>query len=154
MAIKIKRLVLRYFRTITSEASIDVAVVVQAPEVGYCDMQVREDWDPVRYFDPNADISLLKALFQEMQDNLRDPAQSRAVLADIEQLYSNMVQGSDTCEYFIDVEPAAELNRLGLTILASETKDWARRKGHARGSKVWAAEEDLLHARVPTRWLT
>jgi len=117
MATKIERFVLRYVVTVVSGEFINVAVIVHAPEAGFCDMRIRDDWDTVLCFDPDADVPMLQALLTEMRQSLRSPTERQRVLSDLREVFSNTLQSSDPCEYVIAVEPETELEKWGQQML-------------------------------------
>jgi len=155
MGIQIERYVLRYFRTFAAAPYVNIAVIVYAPAAGFCGMRVRDDWDFVRCFDPDADVPLLKALLQEMQESLSDPVERGHLLTDLKETLSNVLQSAAPKQYEIGTEPQIELERLARQVLN-------RRKvlKHGRGDQGGTLENKpeigvprLLEKRVVARWL-
>jgi hypothetical protein len=108
----IEYLVLRYTLRPQSLGSVNVAVVLNAPEVGFCDMTIRDNWRPVSLLDPEADVEMLKLALDDIQHRLRDPSGREAMLNEILESFSNMLRRSPQYAYRTSHDPQSELEHI------------------------------------------
>jgi hypothetical protein len=103
---------LRYVPDAVKDEFVNIGVVmVEAAgngDRGFAQVRFTRDWRRVRCLDPGADVEMLEALEREIVQGLQTGGDARALLARLEDSYSNLIQVSEAKGCLAE-DPAKEL---------------------------------------------
>ena len=105
---------LRYVPDAVKDEFVNIGVVVTGPAVngkGVAEIRFTRDWQRVRCLDPAADIEMLEAMEDEVRAQLAEAGNRDALLARMEDSFSNLVQLSPS-KAVLTESPAEEVGRL------------------------------------------
>jgi hypothetical protein len=87
---------LYYVPNVAGDKSVSIAVIFIDPidvEEGLCTMSVAANWrTTVQVLDPDSDLEMLAALLTEIQDRLLSGSERSAVIHQLEDSFSNVIQ--------------------------------------------------------------
>ena len=111
---------LRYAGDITKGESINLGVVVFAPENdegGFADVRFSRNWRRLHCFDPLVDVEELQAIERDIVRQLQDPQQWTELRKRMNDSWSNGVQVTALQGCQTNLSPAMELERLSAIYL-------------------------------------
>jgi len=100
---------LRYVPNVLSDIGVNLAAIFVDsvnPENGICTMAFAPDWESrVCSLDPDADIGMLVSLLKEIRERLLVKSESSAMIHQMEDSFSNVIQISERRECPVDPSP-------------------------------------------------
>jgi len=107
--------VLSYVPQVVCEEKYNLALIaLERRDERACSTDARfiSDTKALLNFDPNADIEMVSALFDEIKERLRRPEDAEDFLQMMLDSFSNVIQISDRKRIFISGDPADEIDKL------------------------------------------
>lgn len=107
--------VLSYVPQVFREEKYNLALIaLERRDERTCSTNARfiSDTKALLDFDPNADIDMVSALFDEIKERLRRPEDAEDFLQMMLDSFSNVIQISDGKRVFISGDPADEIDKL------------------------------------------
>ena len=107
----------RYIPNILDARFVNIGVLVtERDHAGFADCRFLREWQSVRCFDPDADVEMLNALTQEIEDAWRQPSERAELLERMVTSFSSAIQLS--LEETIETDnPTQELRRMTAMLL-------------------------------------
>src|SRR5258708_12008195 len=100
--------------------------MVLLPKNGEAELRFTSDWSRVRCIDPDADVEMLLAIQQELNNELRNAGLERdLVLRKIQDSFSNAIQASDLTACLAE-QPGAEADELARLYLERPRRPHSR----------------------------
>jgi len=139
---KLEYFLLRYVPNVVREEFVNIGLIMTELDTdsGFAGSHMTSDWRRARAIDPNIDTEMLEAFGREVARRLSDPNERAALLFQMNDSFSNLVQLSPT-EHTIAEDPARELNRLASELIEMPAV-WA--PDHARSERTFGRR--WLHA--------
>lgn len=106
---------------------------------GFAGAYFAKDWRWVRRIDPHADVDVLEALGREVGQRLSDVPQRAALLHEMMDSYSNLIQLSPI-QHCLAEDPASELKELALRLVEMPKPG------------EWATEDEVVR-RTGRKWI-
>jgi hypothetical protein len=110
--LKLEYFILRYAPNGVSNESINIGLVLTAlGGKDFGEVCFLKNWEPVLKFDPDADLDLLQALADDIQDQIRSRATREPLLQQMKESFSTSIQLSPP-QVCISEDPLSELEQL------------------------------------------
>jgi len=115
---KLEYFLLRYVPDIVRQEFVNIGLIMTELETdnGFAGSHLTADWRRARSLDPNIDTEVLEAFGREVAKRLSDPQERAALLYQMNDSFSNLLQLSPT-EHTVAEDPARELNRLASELI-------------------------------------
>jgi len=114
--------VLSYVPQVVSDEKYNLALIaLERRDERTCSTDARfiSDTKALLNFDPNADIDMVSALFDEIKEKLRRPEDAEDFLQTMLDSFSNVIQISDRKTVIISGEPASEVTNLAALYISA-----------------------------------
>ena len=116
---------LRYVPDAVKNEFVNVGLVL-LPQTGEAELRFTSDWSRVRCIDPDADVEMLLAVQQELNNELKNAGLERdLVLRKIQDSFSNAIQASDLTACLAE-QPGAEADELARLYLERPRRPHSR----------------------------
>jgi hypothetical protein len=94
---KVQFFTFRYLPNVSEDRFVNFGIVVFSPPAGarYCRVRFLEDWSTVTALDPNADVDMLKAVADDLRENLLNKSTRAQTLKTVRESLSNTIQLSN-----------------------------------------------------------
>jgi hypothetical protein len=109
-----------YSPSMVAGTSINIGVVLCDPSGGFCGVRFLEDWQPVRFIDPDADIEMLEALGRDIEGQFRR-CKGEEILKTMKDSFSNAIELSPGRVCLVN-DPAKEIEKLGSQYLGKSMR--------------------------------
>lgn len=116
---KFEFFLLRYVPSVVREEFVNFGLVMTesgGDGGGFAGVHFTKDWRWVRKIDPHADVEVLEALGKEVEQRLSDVQQRAALLHQMMDSYSNLIQLSPV-RVCLAEDPVQELKELAITLV-------------------------------------
>lgn len=114
-------LTIRYVPNLTSSKSMDVGIVLfetNGKEIGFVKAKFITNMRRIAAFDPNADLTLLRATFREIEEKLEMPSEKESILRTVQDSFSTSLEVVGPKTVIVFGDPVTEVDKLSCLYLS------------------------------------